>query len=222
VAIQFLLQNRPLWSEDMAIGKSMVTSQLIDRIAASFKHKLFEVPVGFKWFVKGLLDSSLCYGCEESAGATFPRFDGCVWTTDKDGILMCLLAAEICARSSCDLGDLYNEITSAFGTPAYQRIDAPATMQEKAILANLTAEQLQINDIGGEKIDAVYTHALGNGAPLGGMKVVRADSWFAIRPSGTEDIYKIYGESFRGEEHLSKIMEEAQNMVNHILKERMQ
>ena len=214
VAIYYLFQYRPKWRIEAAIGKTLVSSQMIDRIAAKFGHKLYEVPVGFKWFVDGLLGGSLSFGGEESAGASFVRMDGSIWTTDKDGILLALLAAEITARMGRDPGEIYSDLTREFGDPVYERIDAPATLEQKAILARLSAEQIKVKDLAGEKIQAILTTAPGNGAPIGGLKVVAESGWFAARPSGTEDIYKIYAESFRGADHLKRIQEEAQTIVN--------
>ena len=186
---------------------------MIDRVAAKLGRKLYEVPVGFKWFVDGLLDSSLGFGGEESAGATFSRLDGSVWTTDKDGIIPALLAAEITARMGRDPGELYRELTRELGEPAYDRVDAPATPGQKKLLAELSAEQVKVTELAGEKIEAILTRAPGNGASIGGLKVVTKSGWFAARPSGTEEIYKVYAESFRGESHLRRILEEAQNIV---------
>jgi len=176
--------------------------------------KLYEVPVGFKWFVDGLLDGSLGFGGEESAGASFVRFDGSVWTTDKDGMVPALLAAEISARMGRDPGEIYTDLTREFGEPVYARIESPATPEQKALLEKLSPGQVNIKDLAGEKIQAIFTNAPGNGAPIGGLKVVAESGWFAVRPSGTEDIYKIYGESFRGADHLNRILEEAQSIVN--------
>jgi phosphoglucomutase len=214
VAIYYLFQYRPQWRIEAAIGKTLVSSQMIDRIAAKLGHKLYEVPVGFKWFVDGLLGGSLSFGGEESAGASFVRMDGSVWTTDKDGILLALLAAEITARMGRDPGEIYSDLTREFGDPVYERIDAPATLEQKAILEKLSAEQVKIKDLAGEKIQAILTTAPGNGAPIGGLKVVAESGWFAARPSGTEEIYKVYAESFGGTDHLHRIQEEAQTIVN--------
>jgi phosphoglucomutase len=214
VAIHYLFQNRPKWSASAAVGKTLVSSQLIDRVTAQLGRKLYEVPVGFKWFVDGLLDGSLGFGGEESAGASFARLDGSVWTTDKDGIILSLLAAEITARMGRDPGELYRELTNEFGEPVYGRIDAPATAEQKAILAKLSPEQVRVKDLAGEKIQAILTNAPGNGAAIGGLKVVAESGWFAARPSGTENIYKIYAESFRGADHLKSIQEEAQSIVS--------
>ena len=187
---------------------------MIDRATAKLGRKLYEVPVGFKWFVDGLLDGSLGFGGEESAGASFVRLDGTVWTTDKDGIVPALLAAEITARMGRDPGEIYRELTREFGEPVYERVDAPATPEEKEALGKLSADQARFTDLAGEKIQALLTHAPGNGAPIGGIKVIAESGWFAARPSGTENIYKIYAESFRGADHLQRILEEAQALVN--------
>lgn len=213
-AIHYLFQHRPKWNNAAAVGKTMVSSQMIDRVAAKLGRKLYEVPVGFKWFVDGLIDGTLGFGGEESAGASFLRRDGTVWTTDKDGIVPALLAAEITARMDRDPGQIYQELTSEFGESVYTRTEAPATAQEKEILKKLSPEQVRLKELAGEQIQAILTHAPGNGAPLGGVKVVAESGWFAARPSGTEDIYKIYVESFRGEEHLRRILEEAQTIVS--------
>ncbi len=218
VAIYYLFQHRPKWLETAAVGKTLVSSQMIDRVTKKLGRKLFEVPVGFKWFVDGLLDGSLGFGGEESAGASFVRLDGSVWTTDKDGLILALLAAEITARMGRDPGEIYSDLTREFGEPVYERIDAPATSQQKAILAKLSPQQVEIKDLAGEKIQAILTDAPGNGAPIGGLKVVAESGWFAARPSGTEDIYKIYAESFRGADHLKRIQEEAQTIVNAAMK----
>ena len=214
VAISYLFQNRPKWSKDAAIGKTVVSSQMIDRVAAKLGRKLYEVPVGFKWFVDGLLDGSLGFGGEESAGASFLRLDGGVWTTDKDGIIPALLAAEITARMGRDPGEIYQELTREFGEPVYDRVEAPATPEQKAQLASLSPEQVKLTELAGEKIVNVLTHAPGNGAPIGGLKVIAENGWFAARPSGTENIYKIYAESFQGADHLARILQEAQTMVD--------
>ena len=213
VAISYLFQNRPGWPRKAAVGKTVVSSQLIDRVALRLERALMEVPVGFKWFVGGLLDSSLCFGGEESAGASFSRLDGSVWTTDKDGFIPCLLAAEMTARGGRDPGDLYRDLTRVLGEPVYSRVEAPATRAEKAALAKLSPGQVKESELAGEKILARLTTAPGNGAPIGGLKVTSESGWFAARPSGTEDIYKIYAESFRGSEHLQRILEEAQALV---------
>ncbi len=217
VAIFYLFQHRPKWRKDAAVGKTLVSSQMIDRIAAKLGRKLHEVPVGFKWFVDGLLDGSLGFCGEESAGASFVRLDGSVWTTDKDGIVPALLAAEITARMGRDPGEIYHELTREFGEPVYDRIEAPATPDQKDLLAKLSSQQVKLTELAGEKIKTVLTRAPGNGAPIGGLKVISESGWFAARPSGTENIYKIYAESFRGEDHLRHILEEAQTIVTDAL-----
>lgn len=214
VAIFYLFQHRPKWRAEAAVGKTVVTSQLIDRLTAKLGRKLYEVPVGFKWFVDGLLEGSLGFAGEESAGASFSRRDGNVWTTDKDGIVPALLAAEITARMGRDPGEIYRELTHQVGEPVYDRVEAPATPEQKELLKRLTPKQIQITALAGEKIETVLTHAPGNGTPIGGLKVVAERGWFAARPSGTENIYKIYAESFRGADHLRCIVEEAQTIVN--------
>jgi phosphoglucomutase len=214
VAISYLFRNRRDWSAAAAVGKTLVSSAMIDRVAAGLGRRLHEVPVGFKWFVDGLLDGSLGFGGEESAGASFLRLDGSVWTTDKDGIIPCLLAAEITAREGRDPGELYRDLTKKFGEPAYDRVEAPASPAEKAALGKLSPEQVKMTEIGGEKIRQVLVRAPGNDAPIGGLKVVTESGWFAARPSGTEDIYKIYAESFRGDAHLRAILAEAQSLVS--------
>jgi phosphoglucomutase len=217
VAIFYLFQNRPQWRREAAVGKTVVSSQMIDRVTAKVGRKLYEVPVGFKWFVDGLLDGSLGFGGEESAGASFARMDGSVWTTDKDGIVPALLSAEITARMGRDPGEIYRELTREFGEPSYDRVEAPATPEQKELLAKLSPAQVKLTELAGEKIQSVLTQAPGNGAPIGGLKVVAEKGWFAARPSGTENIYKIYGESFRGEDHLRRILEEAQKIVTDTL-----
>jgi phosphoglucomutase len=212
--VSYLFQNRPKWRKDAAVGKTVVSSRMIDHVAAKLGRKLYEVPVGFKWFVDGLLDGSLGFGGEESAGASFARLDGSVWTTDKDGIVPALLAAEIKARTGRDPGELYLDLTHEFGESVYDRVEAPATPGQKALLARLSPDQVGITELAGEKIQAVLTRAPGNGAPIGGLKVVTQSGWFAARPSGTEDIYKIYAESFLGAGHLHRILEEAQTIVD--------
>ena len=213
VAIHYLFQNRPKWGKQAAVGKTVVSSQMIDRVAAKLGRKLFEVPVGFKWFVDGLLDGSLGFGGEESAGASFIRLDGSVWTTDKDGMVPALLSAEITARMGRDPGEIYRELAREFGEPVFDRIDAAATPEQKRMLAQLSPQQILSADLAGEKIQSILTRAPGNGAPIGGLKVIAASGWFAARPSGTEDIYKIYTESFRGTDHLRQIQAEAQAIV---------
>jgi len=214
VAIFYLFQHRPKWSKTAAVGKTLVSSQMIDRVTAKLGRKLYEVPVGFKWFVDGLLDGSLAFGGEESAGASFARLDGTVWTTDKDGIVPALLAAEITARMGHDPGEIYGELTREFGEPAYDRIEAPATPEQKERLAKLSAQQVKITQLAGDKIKTILTRAPGNDAPIGGLKVVAESGWFAARPSGTENIYKLYAESFRGADHLDRILKEAQAIVD--------
>jgi phosphoglucomutase len=214
VAISYLFENRPGWSGDAAVGKTLVSSSMIDRVAASLSRTLAEVPVGFKWFVNGLLEGHYGFGGEESAGASFLRKDGTVWTTDKDGILMDLLACEILARTGKDPGELYKELEHRFGSPVYERIDAPATRDQKAALAKLSPDMVTTATLAGDQIDACLTRAPGNDAPIGGLKVVTGKGWFAARPSGTEDVYKLYAESFVGPEHLAKIQEEARAIVS--------
>jgi phosphoglucomutase len=214
VAIWYLFQNRPGWRQDAAVGKTLVSSSMIDRVAAHLGRKLSEVPVGFKWFVDGLLDGSYGFGGEESAGASFLRMDGSVWTTDKDGIILDLLAAEITAKTGRDPGEHYRDLESRFGSPIYARRDAPATREQKAALAALSPEMVTADELAGEPITAKLTKAPGNGAAIGGLKVVTEDGWFAARPSGTEEIYKIYAESFRDEAHLQRLQEEAQAIVS--------
>ncbi len=218
VAIWYLFQNRPDWGADAAIGKTLVSSSMIDRIANNLNRKLVEVPVGFKYFVDGLLDGSFGFGGEESAGASFLCMDGSAWSTDKDGIIMDLLAAEITAVTGKDPGEHYQALETQFGSPIYERSDAPANPQQKSALKNLSPEMVTVNEMAGEKITAKLTHAPGNGAAIGGLKVVTENGWFAARPSGTEDIYKIYAESFRGEGHLHQIQEEAQSIVKSAFK----
>jgi phosphoglucomutase len=217
VAIFYLYQYRPKWRRNSAVGKTVVSSQMIDRVTTKLGRKLYEMPVGFKWFVDGLLEGSLGFGGEESAGASFARLDGSVWTTDKDGIVPALLAAEIVARMGRDPGEIYEELTREFGEPVYDRVEAPATPEQKEMLEKLSPQQVRRADLAGEKIQTVLTRAPGNGAPIGGLKVVAGSGWFAARPSGTENIYKIYAESFRGAEHLRRILEEAQTIVSNAL-----
>jgi phosphoglucomutase len=218
VAIRYLLTHRPGWSGSAAVGKTLVSSGLIDRVVAQLKRPLREVPVGFKWLAPGLLEGSICFGGEESAGASFLRRDGTVWTTDKDGLIMGLLAAEITACTGKDPGEHYRELTAELGTPWYTRIDAPATAAEKSRIASLSPESVRATTLAGEPITSKLTRAPGNGAPIGGLKIVAANGWFAARPSGTESLYKIYAESFRSERHLAMIVEEAQRMVGDALK----
>jgi len=217
VAILYLFQHRPNWNKNAAVGKTLVSSQMIDRVTKKLGRKLYEVPVGFKWFVDGLLDGSLGFGGEESAGASFARLDGTVWTTDKDGIILALLSAEITAKLGKDPGELYQDLIHEFGEPAYNRVEAPATPAQKKILKNLSPESVHSKKLAGEEISAILIKAPGNGAPIGGVKVIAENGWFAARPSGTEDIYKIYGESFLGEKHLERILKEAQTIVNEAL-----
>ena len=217
VAIQYLFAHRSQWRQDAAVGKTLVSSSMIDKVVRKLGRELREVPVGFKWFVSGLVDGSYGFGGEESAGASFLRRDGTAWTTDKDGPIMDLLAAEITARTDKDPGEHYRELTAEFGTPYYTRIDAPATSEQKARLQNLSPDAVKESDLAGERIIAKLTRAPGNNAPIGGLKVVAASGWFAARPSGTEDIYKIYAESFKSQGHLNAIVNEAQEMVNNAL-----
>ncbi|MFO7961588.1 MAG: phosphoglucomutase (alpha-D-glucose-1,6-bisphosphate-dependent) [Nitriliruptoraceae bacterium] len=212
VAIEHLLADRD-FDPEVGVGKTLVSSNLIDRVVAAAGRRLVEVPVGFKWFVEGLLDGTLAFGGEESAGASFLRFDGTVWSTDKDGIIACLLAAEMTARDGRDPGVRYRELTDHHGRPAYRRLDAPATREQKAVLAALSPEDVAATTLAGDPITATLTRAPGNDAPIGGLKVTTADGWFAARPSGTEDVYKIYAESLRSEEHLEQILAEAQEVV---------
>ncbi|MFS8064864.1 MAG: phosphoglucomutase (alpha-D-glucose-1,6-bisphosphate-dependent) [Byssovorax sp.] len=214
VAMLYLCQHRPEWSQSGAIGKTVVSSQMIDRVAAKLGRRLHEVPVGFKWFVDGLLDASLVFGGEESAGASFLRRDGTVWTTDKDGIVLALLSGEITARTGRDPGELYRELAQELGEPVYDRVEAKATPEQKKILERLSPSQVTSADLAGEKIQAILTRAPGNDAPIGGLKVTAESGWFAARPSGTEDIYKIYAESFKGAEHLRRILDEARTIVD--------
>ncbi len=217
VAVRYLLGNRPHWPATAAVGKTLVSSTMIDRVVADLGRRLYEVPVGFKWFVSGLYDGSVCFGGEESAGASFLRHDGAVWTTDKDGIILNLLAAEITARTNKDPGEHYRELTARFGTPYYTRIDAPASPEQKAKLGKLSPEDVTDAELAGEPILAKLTRAPGNDAPVGGLKVVSKSGWFAARPSGTENIYKIYAESFKDEAHLAEIVEAAKEIVSNAL-----
>ena len=214
VAIQYLYANRPGWRADAAVGKTLVSSSMIDRVAADLGRRLVEVPVGFKWFVPGLVDGSFGFGGEESAGASFLRKDGTVWTTDKDGVLLTLLSAEITAVTGKDPSEHYAELTARHGAPAYARVDAPANREEKAKLASLSPDQVTATELAGEAITAKLTEAPGNGAKIGGLKVTTQNGWFAARPSGTEDVYKIYAESFLGAEHLARIQSEARDVVS--------
>jgi phosphoglucomutase len=217
VSIFYLFSHRPGWKLESGIGKTLVSSSLIDRVAVKLKRKLVEVPVGFKWFVNGLLDGSLGFGGEESAGASFLRRDGSVWTTDKDGIIMNLLAAEMMAKTGRDPGELYRELTNELGEPRYERIDAPATAEQKTILSKLSPDQVQVSALAGDTIVVKLTTAPGNGASIGGLKVVTEQGWFAARPSGTEDVYKLYAESFRGKDHLQQIQDEARVLIGKAL-----
>jgi phosphoglucomutase len=214
VAIHYLLQHRPQWRPQAAVGKTVVSTQMIDRVVAKQGRKLYEVPVGFKWYVDGLFDGSLCFAGEESAGATFLRRDGAVWTTDKDGIVPALLAAEITARMGRDPGEIYRELTLDLGECLFDRVEAPATPEQKRALAAIDRQRVQIQELAGEKILHILTHAPGNDAPIGGVKVIAESGWFAARPSGTENIYKIYVESFRDSQHLQRIAAEAQVIVD--------
>ncbi len=217
VAISYLLAHRPSWPADAAVGKTLVSSSMIDRVVDGLGRRLLEVPVGFKWFVPGLLDGSVVFGGEESAGASFLQRDGSAWTTDKDGIILCLLASEITAITGSTPSQLYDELTDRYGRPAYARIDAPASREQKALLGKLSPDQVSAAELAGEKINAKLTTAPGNGAPLGGLKVITESGWFAARPSGTEDVYKLYAESFRGAEHLARIQDEARAIIAGVL-----
>jgi len=217
VAINYLFGRRTGWKKDAAVGKTLVSSSMIDRVAAALGRDLKEVPVGFKWFVDGLVDGSYGFGGEESAGASFLRKDGTVWTTDKDGIILSLLACEILAVTGKDPGEHYRDLTARFGDPVYARVDAPANREQKARLAALSPEQVSATTLAGEAITARLTHAPANGAAIGGLKVCTENGWFAARPSGTEDVYKIYAESFKGEAHLQQIQAEAREIVNSAL-----
>ncbi len=217
VAIEYLFSNRSGWKRDLAIGKTVVSSSMIDRVAARLGRRLSEVPVGFKWFVDGLLSGELGFGGEESAGASFLRMDGRAWTTDKDGMILCLLAAEILARTGKDPGEHYRRLTEEFGTPSFERIDVPASAQLRDALKRISPDQVRSDTLAGERILQKLTHAPGNGAPIGGLKIVTRNGWFAARPSGTEDVYKIYMESFLGEEHLRRIRADAQDVIDQAL-----
>ncbi|NLU78819.1 alpha-D-glucose phosphate-specific phosphoglucomutase [Micromonospora sp. HNM0581] len=217
VAIAHLFRTRQRWGRDAAVGKTLVSSSMIDRVAADLGRPLLEVPVGFKWFVPGLLDGAVGFGGEESAGASFLRHDGGTWTTDKDGILLCLLAAEIIGSTGRTPSEHWAELADRFGAPAYARIDAPATREQKAVLGRLSPEQVKATELAGEAITATLTTAPGNGAPIGGLKVTTESGWFAARPSGTEDVYKIYAESFQGPDHLARVQQEAQDLVAEVL-----
>jgi phosphoglucomutase len=217
VAIRYLLTNRPQWRRDAAVGKTLVSSSMIDKVVKALDRELREVPVGFKWFVPGLVEGTYCFGGEESAGASFLRFNGAAWTTDKDGLIMDLLAAEITARTGKDPGEHYRELTADFGAPIYKRIDAPASPEQKARLQALSPDAVQDAELAGEPVTGKLTRAPANNAPIGGLKVVAKSGWFAARPSGTENIYKIYAESFRSQQHLNAILKEAQEIVNRAL-----
>jgi phosphoglucomutase len=212
-AIAYLFVNRPRWAATAGIGKTLVSSSIIDRVASDLDRRLFEVPVGFKWFVDGLLDASLGFGGEESAGASFLRLDGSVWTTDKDGMIMGLLSAEMTARTGRNPSAIYGDLTARFGDPVYERIDAPATPDQKAVLSKLSPDWVTASELAGDPIEAKITAAPGNGAPLGGLKVATKRGWFAARPSGTENVYKIYAESFVGPEHLKRLQQGAQALI---------
>jgi phosphoglucomutase len=214
VAIRYLLTHRPHWPAQAVVGKTLVSSSMIDRVVEDLGRRSYEVPVGFKWFAPGLFDGSCCFGGEESAGASFLRRDGTVWTTDKDGPILDLLAAELTARTGKDPGEHYRELTAKFGTPFYTRLDAPATPEQKARLQKLSPAAVKDSELAGEPITAKLTTASGNGAPIGGLKVVAKHGWFAARPSGTENIYKIYAESFMDDKHLQAIVAEAQRIVS--------
>jgi len=216
-AVRYLLTNRPLWPMKAAVGKTVVTSSMIDKVVQSLGRKVYEVPVGFKWFVAGLFDGSCCFGGEESAGGSFLRHDGTAWSTDKDGLIMVLLAAEITARTGKDPSEHYRELTAQFGTPLYTRVDAPATAEQKAKLRELSPSAVSRSNLAGEPIVSRLTRAPGDDASIGGLKVVTANGWFAARPSGTENIYKIYAESFRDEAHLNAILGEAEEIVDEAL-----
>src|SRR5688572_11827356 len=213
VCIDYLFQNRPGWRADAGIGKTLVSSSMIDRVAGRLKRKLVEVPVGFKWFVDGLLDGSIGFGGEESAGASFLRRDGGAWSTDKDGLILGLLAAEMTARTGKDPGELYAGLTREFGAPVYERIDTPATYEQKQALGKLTPDKVSMKDLAGDPIDAILTKAPGNGASIGGLKVTAKNGWFSVRPSGTEDVCKLYAESFKGPDHLKKIQDQARDVL---------
>ncbi|MEE4021817.1 phosphoglucomutase (alpha-D-glucose-1,6-bisphosphate-dependent) [Gordonia sp. PKS22-38] len=217
VAIEYLFTHRPGWQAQAAVGKTLVSSSLIDRVVAGIDRRLLEVPVGFKWFVDGLLDGSIAFGGEESAGASFLTFDGRPWSTDKDGIILALLASEMLAKTGKTPSQRYRELADRYGESAYARIDAPATRAQKALLGKLSADQVKATELAGEPITAVLTEAPGNGAPIGGLKVTTENAWFAARPSGTEDVYKIYAESFNGADHLATVQAQAQELVDSVL-----
>jgi phosphoglucomutase len=217
VAIDYLYTNRPEWSGSTAVGKTAVSSSIIDRVVAGMGRKLLEVPVGFKWFVDGLISGTIGFGGEESAGASFLRRDGSTWTTDKDGIILALLASEILAVTGQTPSQRYHELAEKYGAPTYARIDAPADREQKARLAKLSPEQVTATELAGEPITAKLTTAPGNGEPLGGLKVTTENAWFAARPSGTEDVYKIYAESFKGPAHLAEVQQAAKDVVNTVI-----
>ncbi|MGE0783967.1 MAG: phosphoglucomutase, alpha-D-glucose phosphate-specific, partial [Mycolicibacterium sp.] len=217
VAIDYLFAHRPDWAASTAVGKTAVSSSIIDRVVGGLSRELVEVPVGFKWFVDGLIGGTIGFGGEESAGASFLRRDGSVWTTDKDGIILALLASEILAVTGSTPSQRYAELAEKYGAPTYARIDAPANREQKARLAKLSPEQVTATELAGEPITAKLTSAPGNGAPLGGLKVTTENAWFAARPSGTEDVYKIYAESFRGPEHLAEVQDAAREVVNKVI-----
>ena len=217
VCIHYLFSNRPDWKPDVAVGKTVVSSSMIDRVCERLQRRLYEVPVGFKWFVEGLLGGRLGFAGEESAGSSFLGRDAGVWATDKDGIIPCLLAAEITARLRKDPGEIYRELTRELGDPVYERVEAPATPEQKAALERLSPSDIRVSEVAGEKVQQILTAAPGDGNPIGGIKVIAKDGWFAARPSGTEEIYKIYAESFRGQDHLRRIEEEAQTIVSEAL-----
>jgi phosphoglucomutase len=217
VAIDYLYANRPQWPGSAAVGKTCVSSSVIDRVVAGMGRKLLEVPVGFKWFVDGLISGTIGFGGEESAGASFLRFDGSVWTTDKDGIILALLASEILAKTGSTPSQRFDAITEKYGASTYARIDAPADREQKARLAKLSADQVTATELAGEPITGKLTTAPGNGAPIGGLKVTTENAWFAARPSGTEDVYKIYAESFKGAEHLAEVQQAAKELVNTVI-----
>jgi phosphoglucomutase len=214
VCVRYLFENRKNWGPNVSVGKTAVSSSMIDRVSARLKRRLYEVPVGFKFFVEGLLSGQLGFGGEESAGASFLCRDGGAWSTDKDGIIPCLLSAEITARMGKDPGEIYRELTRDLGDPVYERIDAPATTEQKAVLAKLSTADIRAAELAGEKVEQILTAAPGDGLPIGGIKVVAKNGWFAARPSGTEEIYKIYAESFLGQDHLQSIQREAQAIVS--------
>ena len=214
VCVHYLFSNRKNWRENVAVGKTVVSSSMINRVSARLQRPLYEVPVGFKWFVEGLLAGRLGFGGEESAGSSFLRRDGSVWTTDKDGIIPCLLSAEITARVEKDPGEIYRELTQELGDPFYERIEAPATPEQKTALERLSPSDINATEVAGEQIEQILSTAPGDGNPIGGIKVIAENGWFAARPSGTEDIYKIYAESFHGRDHLRQIQQEAQRIVS--------